>query len=47
MCEGASKQSSDLKNYTGPRLPPLVLKFPDPPLLITKKIAPVWDVVTQ
>ena len=32
MCEGASKQSSDLKKYTatGPRAP--VLKFVDPPL---------------
>ena len=29
MCERASKQSPDLKNYT----PPLVLKFLDPPLV--------------
>ena len=35
MSEGASKQSSDLKNYTAPRLrpPPPVLKFLDPPLI--------------
>ena len=33
MCEGASEQSPDLKNYTatGPRPP--VLKFLDPPLV--------------
>ena len=33
MCEGASKQSPDLTNYTatGPRPP--VLKFLDPPLV--------------
>ena len=35
MCDWASKQSSDLKNYTdtGPR--PLVFKFLDPPLVIS------------
>ena len=37
MCEGASKQSQDLKNYTalGPR--PTVYKFLDPPLKRTIK----------
>ena len=32
MCEGASKQSSDLKNYTAPGPRPPVFKFLDPPL---------------
>ena len=32
MCEGASKQSPDLKNYTAPGPRPPVLKFLDPPL---------------
>ena len=32
MCEGASKQSSDLKNYTAPATRPPVHKFLDPPL---------------
>ena len=37
MCEGASKQSADLKNYTAQaRPPPPVLKFLDPPLIIAK-----------
>ena len=33
MCEGASKQSSDLKNYTAPVPRPPVLKFLDPPTI--------------
>ena len=33
MCEGASKQSSDLKNYTAPGPRPPVLKFLDPPTI--------------
>ena len=32
MCEGASKPSLDLKNYTAPGPRPPVLKFLDPPL---------------
>ena len=32
MCEEASKQSSDLKNYTAPVPRPRVFKFLDPPL---------------
>ena len=32
MCEGASKQSPDLKNYTATGPCPPVLKFLDPPL---------------
>ena len=35
MREGASKQSSDLKNYTAPGPRPPVLKFLDPPLVTT------------
>ena len=38
MCEGASKQSSDLKNYTAPGLRPPVFKFLDPPLICTVKM---------
>ena len=33
MCEGASKQSPDHKNYTTPGPRPPVLKFLDPPLI--------------
>ena len=33
MYEGASNQSSDLKNYTAPR----VKKFLDPPMMISTK----------
>ena len=33
MREGASEQSSDLKNYTAPGPRPPVLKFLDPPLI--------------
>ena len=33
MCEGASKQSSDLKNYTTPAPRPPVLKFLDLPTI--------------
>ena len=32
MCEGASKQSPDLKNNTAPGQRPPVFKFLDPPL---------------
>ena len=32
VCEGASKQSSELKNYTAPGPRPQVHKFLDPPL---------------
>ena len=32
MCERASKQTSDQKNYTAPGPRPPVLKFLDPPL---------------
>ena len=35
MCEEASKQSSDLKNYTAPVPRPRVFKFLDLPLIIT------------
>ena len=42
MCEGASKQYSYLKNYTasGQRLP--VLKFLDPPLIIS--LRSIWTI---
>ena len=33
MCEGASKQLPDLKNYTLPGPVPPVLKYLDPPLI--------------
>ena len=33
MCEGASKQSPDLKNNTAPGQRPPVFKFLDPPLI--------------
>ena len=36
MCEGASKQSQNLENYTAPRLRPPVYKFLDPPLNTSK-----------
>ena len=36
MCERASKQSPDLKNYTAPEQRPQVLKFLDPPMNTTK-----------
>ena len=32
ICEGTSKQSPDLKNYTAPGPRPPVLKFLDPPM---------------
>ena len=38
MREGASEQSSDLKNYTAPGPRPPVLKFLDPPLVWSLKI---------
>ena len=35
MCEGASKQSQDLKYYTAPGTrPPPVYKFLEPPLIL-------------
>ena len=39
MREGASEQSSDLKNYTAPGPRPPVLKFLDPPLIGANTIA--------
>ena len=41
MREGASEQSSDLKNYTAPGPRPPVLKFLDPPLGVTSSCAVV------
>ena len=35
-CEGASKQSKDLKNYTAPGPRPPIYKFLDPPLINMK-----------
>ena len=37
MCEGASKHSQDLKNYTAPGPRPPVLKLLDPPLVVKWK----------
>ena len=34
MCEGVSKQSPDVKNYTASGPQPSVLKFLDPPLIV-------------
>ena len=47
MCEGVSKQSSNLKNYTAPGPRPPVLKFLDPPLLYVSncKLCVYWVVV--
>ena len=43
MCQGASKQSSDIKNNTAPGPCPTVLKFLDPPLEVVWIATLVYD----